>query len=373
MILTDRGLDLDFSETKKSLNIPVKPKKSSRFPYRFSQDPKFEKLGQLLAINDMQQYISRFTWHNLPEGMDSELIEKIMYFSGSGMFFYMKEVDKFYFLPYGMSGQDEPVGIDFYGRFNKVKPYSFNGATQESKKHKSAADILLSTQVRNNIRDIPLVSSEEEARKIYNEGAVLLFDYTPGLAYMNEARNRTSKPLIEYMIDVLIQTQSAMINASGFNLFTASNESDRDIMQLQIDTMNLDRKIGKLSGVVSSEGIQEIQNLQSNSPAAMADFWNTFMSVDNLRKSTMGINNDGVVQKSQYQSDTEQMLDISTASQVYYNSFVERLKFAAIVNSIWGLDIYPEPNHISFMQGMNLPGQEVDSQEQAQGGTNNEN
>lgn len=369
-LITENGLDLDFSETKKALGIPVKGKRKG-----YSKDPIFDRIGESFKNMDYQQYLTRFKWNNLPEGLDSELFERIMYFSGSAMFFYIKELDKFYFLPYGMSGDGVQTGIDFYGRFNKIKPYSFNGSTDGSGERKSdgkmsKADIYLSTQIRDNITDIPMVASEEEARKIYEDGAVICWDYTPGLAYWNNSRNRISQSYVKYMVKVLIQTKSALINSSGFNLFAADGEQDNDIMQMQIDAINQDREEGQLAAVVSKL-LGNIENLQSNAPAAMQDFWASLQSVDNLRLKSMGIRNDGLQQKSQYQNIQEQSMDINDSLQVYWNSFMERVKFAAIVNSIWGLDIYPEPLLLPQMAAEN---QEVDSQEggdesQAQEGT----
>lgn len=374
MVMTDNGLDLDFSETKKALNIPVKGK-CRRI---FAEDPNMDRLGKALKKIDYQQFVTRFKWNNLPEGLDSELFERILYYSGSAMFFYIKELKRFYFLPYGMSGEKTQTGIDFYGRFNRLKPYSFNGSTdgsgeQEGGKRISKADIYLSTQIRDNIKDIPMVETEQEAQKIYDEGAVICWDSTPGLAYMVDSRNRDSQAFIKYMIDVLIQTKSALINASGFNLFSTENESGRDIMQEQIDQINRDRERGQLSAVVSSM-LGEIQNLQSNSPSAMQDFWASLVSVDNLRLKSMGIRNDGLQQKSQYQNIQEQSIDIDDAMQVYWNAFMERVKFSAIVNSIWGLGIYPEPLLMPSTPEQGSEEQpEEDSGEdnsQAQGGTN---
>lgn len=374
MIMTEKGLDLDFSETKKSLNIPVKTKNSI---YRYAEDPIFEKIGRSLKQIDYQQYLTRFRWNNLPDGLDSELFERIMYYSGSAMFFYIKELDKFYFLPYGMSGDKTQTGIDFYGRFNKLMPYSFNGSTDGSGeleangKKKSQADIYLSTQIRNNIKDIPMVSTEKEARDIYENGAVICWDQTPGLSYYMESRNRISQSYVKYLVQILIQTKSALINASGFNLFSAKTEAETDIMQLQIDAINKDREKGKLAAVIS-DMLGEIQNLQSNSPNAIADFWNSLVSADNLRLKSMGIRNDGLVQKSQYQNIQEQTIDINDALQVYLNAFMERIKFAAIVNSIWGLEIYPEPLLFPQMQQNNnsqMTDEEGDNS-QAQEGTN---
>ena len=373
MIMTENGLDLDFRETKKSLGIPVKPCKKG-----YSLDPIFDRIGDSLKEIDYQQYLTRFRWNNLPEGLDSELFERIMYFSGSAMFFYIKELDRFYFLPYGMSGEETETGIDFYGRFNRLKPYSFNGSTDGSGENKangkkSKADIYLSTQIRDNIKDIPFVSTEEEARKIYENGAVICWDHTPGLAYWNNSRNRISQAYIKYMVKILIQTKSALINSSGFNLFAADGEQDNDIMQMQIDAINGDRELGQIAAVVS-KSLGNIENLQSNAPAAMQDFWASLQSADNLRLKSMGISNDGIQQKSQYMNIQEQSMDISDSMQVYYNAFLERVKFAAIVNSIWGLDIYPEPLLLTQNQGntSDSEGNEEGDKEQAPGGTQDE-
>lgn len=371
MIYGENGLDLDFSETKKSLGMKPKGK------YCFSADPMFQKLGVSLKEIDYQQFLTRFRWQNLPEGLDSELIERILYYSGSAMFFYIKDLKRFYFLPYGMNGEKTQTGIDFYGRFNRIKPYSFNGSTDgsgemEGGKRLSKADVFLSTQIRDNIMDIPMVDSEEKARNIYENGAVICWDRTPGLAYQVDSRNRISQAYIKYLVKVLIQTKSALINASGFNLFASDSESGQDIMQLQIDAINDDRENGKLAAVVSKL-LGNIENLQSNAPAAMQDFWASLQSVDNLRLKSMGISNDGVQQKSQYQNIQSQSMDITDAMQVYINSFMERIKFSAIVNSIWGLDIYPEPVLLQTMLGSaGVEDEEGNEQDQAQGGTQND-
>lgn len=375
MIMTDNGLDLHFEETKRSLNIPTPCKRG----YQFSEDPMFERMGNALRTIDYQQFLTRFKWHNLPEGMDSELFERILYFSGSAMFFYIKELNRFYFLPYGMSGEKTETGIDFYGRFNRIKPYSFNGSTDGSGEQEgdgkriSKANIFLSTQIRDNIKDIPMVDNEKDAEKIYNEGAVICWDRSPGLAYYAESRNRSCKPFIEYMLKILIQTKSALINSSGFNLFSTESESSNDIMQLQLDAINRDRERGKLAAVVSNL-LGKIENLQSNAPASIADFWASLQAADNLRLKSLGIQNDGVVQKSQYQNIASQALDMNDSLQVYFNSFLERVKFSAIVNSIWGLDIYPEPLLIpKGGEQASEQGQEGSSDSQAQEGNNNEN
>ena len=57
-------------------------------------------LKKLLRIVDEQDAINRYTWYNLPSGLDGQLLERILYYRGQGMFFYVDELNTFYFLPY---------------------------------------------------------------------------------------------------------------------------------------------------------------------------------------------------------------------------------------------------------------------------------
>lgn len=344
MVLIDEdGLDIKFEKTKKSLGMSKQYKGGG--PYR--RDPIFRGIKKSLEENDYRQYLTRFRMNNLPNGITNELFFRILYHSGSAMFFYFEEIGRFLFLPYSMAQEDETVGIDFYGQFIKLRPYSFNGTTStrgQTKENgkKSMADILLSTQIRENITDVPIVTDAEEAMRIYKKGAVICWDYAPGLAYDVRSRKETASDYVEFMVKVLVQTKSAMINSSGFNFYSSKNESANQVMEAQLEQYAKDREEGRLSAVVS-ELLGEIQNIQSSSAAAMTDFWAMYASVDNLRMKTMGISNDGVLQKSQYQNIQEISMDINDAQQIYWCSFMELVKFCAIANSIWGLDMYPTP------------------------------
>ena len=53
-----------------------------------------------LRIIDEQDAVNQFTWYNLPEGLNARLIERILYYKGQGMLFFLESTQKFYFLPY---------------------------------------------------------------------------------------------------------------------------------------------------------------------------------------------------------------------------------------------------------------------------------
>lgn len=98
-------------------------------PTRFSQESALQdNIKKLLRIIDEQDAINRFTWYNLPESIDPQLLERILYYKGQGAFFYIDTVEKFYFLPYALDGT-----IDMYGRFTGITPLPFGGGTSDEK------------------------------------------------------------------------------------------------------------------------------------------------------------------------------------------------------------------------------------------------
>lgn len=84
-----------------------------------------------LRIMDEQNAVNRYTWYNLPKGLDSQLIERILYYRGQGMLFMLQ--GKFYFLPYALSAPEGSTGIDVYGRYTGVSPLPFNGTSNDGK------------------------------------------------------------------------------------------------------------------------------------------------------------------------------------------------------------------------------------------------
>ena len=71
------------------------PKTGLPFKYGCEQDYK-SAIKKILRVIDEQDYINRFTWYNLPPELDGNLIERILYYRGQGMFFFMKETEKFF-------------------------------------------------------------------------------------------------------------------------------------------------------------------------------------------------------------------------------------------------------------------------------------
>ena len=57
-----------------------------------------------LRIMDEQDAINRYVWYNLPSGLTGQMIERMLYYKYSLMFFYMEDDNNFYCLPYAIDG-----------------------------------------------------------------------------------------------------------------------------------------------------------------------------------------------------------------------------------------------------------------------------
>ena len=75
------------------------------------------EIKRALRIIDEQDAINRYVWYNLPCNITSQELERMLYYKGQLCFFYMKDLEQFFFMPYALDGT-----IDFYGRYNRVHP-----------------------------------------------------------------------------------------------------------------------------------------------------------------------------------------------------------------------------------------------------------
>ena len=100
----------------------INPKTGLPFKMGGTDNPKKQDIKAALRIMDEQDAINRYTWYNVPKGLDGQLMERILYYRGQGAFFYMPTDETFYFLPYALSGT-----IDVYGRYTDITPVPFGG------------------------------------------------------------------------------------------------------------------------------------------------------------------------------------------------------------------------------------------------------
>ena len=318
-----------------------------------------------LRIVDEQDAINRFTWYNLPEGLNARLLERILYYKGQGMLFFLN--DKFYFLPYALDGT-----IDVYGRFMGVTPLPFNGTANDGKAENPWIQGLTFKPVYDVI--LPedyLEKSFEEIRDVLETSCVLLKDYTEQYSQTNIARQIINDPLLDIMSECFPYMRTALKNSTGVqgmrvgtenesaNVYAANNAIDRA-------ALNGDAKVP----IVGSLDFQDLNNGQV---AKAEEFLLAMQSLDNYRLSLYGLDNGGLFQKRSHVLEAEQEMNTGNVGLVMRDSLQNRQDFCTIANSLWGLDMWCEPSEVVLgidttgdgLAGDNEAGQKEMIQEEA--------
>ena len=287
---------------------------------------------KLLRIMDEQDAVNSFTWYNLPNGLNQNLIERILYYRGQGMFFYMEANNQFYFLPYTLDGS-----IDVYGRFTGVTPLPFNGQSSTTKDKKEEPWIVGLT--KTPVYDIKL---DELKLEDLTDSCVLLKDYTEQISQTNLPRQILQDPLLDVEADCLPFMRTALLNSTGVKGMRVGSQAE----MAQVFSANQQINNAALTGqwAIPVVGNVDWQELSDGQVAKSEEFLLAAQALDSYRLSMHGLPNGGLFQKKAHMLEAEQNMNAGTASLVLQDRLRNRQDFCDIVNSIWGLGIWVDIN-----------------------------
>lgn len=287
-----------------------------------------------LRIVDEQNAINRFTWYNLPEGLNARLIERILYYKGQGALFFLN--DKFYFLPYALDGT-----IDIYGRFLGITPLPFNGTANDGKDDSPWIQGLTFNPIYEVLLPEDYLDKSEEAiKETLEKSCVLLKDYTEQYSQTNIARQVLQDPLLDIMSECFPMMRTALINSTGVQGMRVGTENEAASVyaansSITRAAMNGDSKVPIVGSV-------DFQDLANGEVAKSEEFLLAMQSLDNYRLSLYGLDNGGLFQKKSHMLEAEQEMNTGNVGLVMRDSLQCRQDFCTIANSLWGLDMWCE-------------------------------
>lgn len=307
-----------------------------------------------LRILDEQDAVNRFTWYNLPSGLNSRLIERILYYRGQAMFFKIK--DNFYFLPYALDGT-----IDVYGRFTEVTPLPFNGTTKGKDgkelpwipglKRKVAYDVQMPEGYILENGEINWTKIEEDQ----DSYCVLLKDYTEQISQTNISRQILQDPVLDVMADMFPFMRTALLNGTGVQGMRVNSQDEYANVEAASRSVNRAALEGKK--YIPIVGNVDFQDLAGGELAKAEEYLLAMQSLDNYRLSLYGLDNGGLFQKKSHVLEAEQKMNTGNSGLVMRDCIQNRQDFCNIVNSIFGLQIWCEPSEV--VTGLDMNGDMV--------------
>lgn len=337
--LTDPGL---------LLQAGINPK--TGLPYKMGSEDGNVKDGikKIFRIIDEQDAVNRYTWYNLPCNLTSQELERLLYYKGQLCFFYNKELEEFFFMPYALDGT-----IDFYGRFNTIHPVPMtSGTTETEKKLAAAQEEYLSTLKLKCTYGV--MSFDELEMKDLTERCVLLHDYSKQLSQTIISRQIVNDPLINVMSEVIPFLRTALISGTGVKGMRVNDADQADAVSTASRTVLQ----SALNGTpwIALIGQIEFQELTDGAVIKAQDYMLSLQSLDNLRLGTYGLDNGGLFEKKAQMLQSENAMNAQTTGLVYQDGLSIRQNFCNIVNSIWGLGIWCEASENVLAQDINMDG-----------------
>lgn len=320
-------------------------------PLRSDECSSKSSIKKILRIVDEQTAVNRFTWYNLPDGLNSKLIERVLYYKGQGMFFKLK--DKFYFLPYALSGT-----IDVYGRFTQVTPLPFNGTANDGKADKPwisgldfnpVYDVFIPEDIMNEDGEIlPL----EEIEYKLETSCVLLKDYTEQMSQTNISRQILNDGLLDIMSDCFPFMRTALLNATGVKGMRVGTQNE----SANVWAANAAMEHAALTAQpnIPIVGTVDFQEMTSGQVGKAEEFLLAMQSLDNFRLSTYGLDNGGLFQKKSHMLEAEQEMNTGNVGLIMRDSLEYRQEACTIFNSIFGTSMWCEPSEVVL--GMDTDG-----------------
>ena len=326
----------------------------------------FDSILKNLRVLDEQQAVNRGKWYNLPYGLSGDLIERILYYRGQGIFFYMEETERFYFLPFALNGS-----IDIYGRYTGVTPLPFNGSTnnEDFKRKKSSQEILLGSKLLIPQYEIQL---DDMTYDDYTSKCVILSDYTRQISQKVLPRKDLIDPILRLESTILPYCRTALMNSTGVQGMRISNQDESS--NVKAASRSIERAALTGNKWIPIVGGLDFQDLTGGNIAKSEEFLLVMQSIDNIRQGFHGLDNGGIFQKKAHELQTEANMNTGNSTLVLDDIVRNRQDFCDLVNSIWGLGIWFEPSETVNMMDRNGDGlageDDTMSQMQLEGGEN---
>lgn len=305
-----------------------------------------------LCVLDEQDAINRFTWYNLPSGLSGRLMERILYYRGQGMFFKLR--DRFFFLPYALSGS-----IDVYGRFEEVTPLPFNGRSQANGKDTPWITGLTRKCVYEVAYPDDYINKEgvilvEKITNAQEESCVLIKDYSEQISQTIIGRNILQDPVIDIMSEMFPFMHTALLNGTGIEGMRVPSQDNYASVEAASRAVNRAALEGKKW--VPVVGDIDFQSLTKGAVAKAEEYLLAMQALDNYRLSLYGLDNGGLFQKKSHMLEAEQRMNTGTTGLIFKDSLQYRQDACTIINSIWGLNMWCMPSEAVLAMDLNNNG-----------------
>lgn len=304
-------------------------------------------LMRAFEVRDREQFVKRYKWVTtdggpFPKGFDPDIVERILYYRYKLIAFMSDDGDgpTLFTTPFALAG-----GIDVYGRYTKVAPLTFNG-TVSPKENKETGEKWDEMEDGGWITDLELIPSYDvyDTQPIMKDGkelgrCVILQDYENGISQTEVPRYNLSLSFNSQLVDIIALIRHNLIASARLYSYRVLDEGQKNATMGELEDL-----IGKiLDGDTMFVPVTSSTNLDTvfeDKELETQDYWECFVSMDNLRENLMGIENNGIFNKKERELNGEAEKEASQSDLVYTDGLEQRQKFCELCNLCFGTNLW---------------------------------
>lgn len=326
-----------------------------------------EQFRSWLRVKDEQQAVMRYTWHNLPNGLDSQEIERMLYYRGQICIWWDEKTNKFFATPFALEGP-----IDIYGRPTQIYPVPLvDGVTQDQKAQIKVLKDVYSKRKLTVLHEPILPEAIIADPTLPGRCAVILQDYTPQISQTILPRQSLNECIIDLESDMMPFMRTALLAGTGVRGIRVNNEDEAFQVFEASKSINDAALAGEM--YVPAVADLEFQDFTESNVADSEQYLLAMQSLDNIRLSSYGLDNNGIFQKKERELVAEANMASGNIDLVMNDGLVQRQKKADIMRSIWGQMISVETSEAASGMDKDMDGeiaQETDDQNVMEGNYN---
>lgn len=222
-----------------------------------------QKYIKLWSNYDLNQCVARYIWEDLPNGLDSWNLERMLYYRTTLAGFELGGQQ--YIFPYVTQGE-----LSVYGFPTKLKPITFNGRELSGKNDSFIDDYVIPVDLTGTMG---------------REGAVLLYDNIPYMPNgVGVSRFFLNQIIIKEMADVFARVNINVVVSNKKIILEIQDPKQAEIVRDELNTaFGSDSPFAIISSPLKSNPIQNSNDYNAD------DLFNTIKNYDAIRCFMSGI------------------------------------------------------------------------------------
>lgn len=280
-------------------------------------------INNTLLANELSTYVGRFVYEGLPKGLNTELIETMMYYKGQLAFF--KVGLKYYMLPFVYTGS-----INQYGIQTELIPIPFNGMIEDKQYTKFTDTNYKAIVFGEHEVDKVDIDLDRTAIVLRERSSMMLGATLPSIVVTNPIREKLGENVMLVRNNLILSHPIKYVNVDSQDKAGSVNSQTANLLNNVLNGNVVQAIVGQL----------KFDEVNSHPPTIQVQqLWQNYASLDSIRTTALGLVNNGAFEKRERVLTDEIQGKQIESKLILKDHLNQRKLWAELVNEYFDLNV----------------------------------